>query len=371
MSPLARDVARPLLGISRDETEAYCAARGWQAREDASNADTRFARNRVRRELLPALERFNPNVRETLARNAALIAEDERYLEGQTDAAWPGVARASRHVFADTVELDLAALRAQPLALRHRLARRAANHLAGSEHGEHGLEARHVALIDGLLDRDTTGTALDLPGGLRVRRRYDALTFERGDQQAPRDRTRRGAEEVRADVDSLRLPVPGAVEMPEVGWRVRAWFSRTAPGLEAGYGPSGESGETAPQTELLPALEGVGNNADVGRAEQRAYLDADVAGDALYVRTWRPGDRFRPLGMAREKKLQDFFADAKVPRALRHRLPLVWNDRHLLWVAGQRIDDRVRLAPETRRVLVLELEPLAGGEHVGGQRTRT
>jgi tRNA(Ile)-lysidine synthase len=88
------------------------------------------------------------------------------------------------------------------------------------------------------------------------------------------------------------------------------------------------------------------------------YLDADVAGSELLVRTWRPGDRFRPLGMGHEKKLQDYFADAKVPRALRGRIPLVLNGSHLLWVGGQRIDDRARLTPSTRRVLVLQIEPL-------------
>jgi len=88
MAPLSGDVARPLLMVTREQTEAYCTAHGWTPREDRSNADTRFLRNRVRHELLPVLERFNPNLREMLARNAALIAADERYLEQQTDVAW-------------------------------------------------------------------------------------------------------------------------------------------------------------------------------------------------------------------------------------------------------------------------------------------
>src|SRR5262249_32892143 len=77
MRPLAGDVARPLLAISRSETEAYCAARGWQPREDATNRDLRFRRNRVRHELLPLLERYQPALREVLVRNAELLAADE------------------------------------------------------------------------------------------------------------------------------------------------------------------------------------------------------------------------------------------------------------------------------------------------------
>jgi tRNA(Ile)-lysidine synthase len=115
------------------------------------------------------------------------------------------------------------------------------------------------------------------------------------------------------------------------------------------------------ESNALPALPSIGQAgtpADLGRAESRVYLDADLAGDELLVRTWRPGDRFHPLGMAHEKKLQDYFSDAKVPRALRRHIPLVFNHSHLLWVGGERIDDRVRLTPATRRVLALQIEPL-------------
>jgi tRNA(Ile)-lysidine synthase len=345
MAPLAGEIARPLLEVTRAETEAYCAARGWQPRADASNADLRFARNRVRHELLPLLERYNPNLRETLARNAALIAADERFLEARTDAAWPIVVRDDSP---DVVELDLVALRAQPLALRHRLLRRVAHSLAGQQYG---LEARHVELLDTFLCQDTAGSALDLPGSLAAHLGYDTLAFARrtaGRSTGPIG-ARAGAS---ADIGARELPVPGVVELPEQGWRVRAWLSDTLPGLDPGP-HDGAAGVSEP---LLPSLERVGNNADVGRAEQRAYLDADLAGAPLFVRTWRPGDRFRPLGMAHEKKLQDFFADAKVPRELRHRLPLVFGPRHLLWVAGQRIDDRARVSPATRRVLALQLE---------------
>jgi tRNA(Ile)-lysidine synthase len=127
---------------------------------------------------------------------------------------------------------------------------------------------------------------------------------------------------------------------------VRAWLIETPPGLELSALPD------------LPPIGQAGTPADLGRAEARVYLDGDVAGDELLVRAWRPGDRFRPLGMAREKKLQDYFADAKVPRALRGRIPLVFNQSHLLWVGGQRIDDRARLTQATRRILALQIEPL-------------
>jgi tRNA(Ile)-lysidine synthase len=63
--------------------------------------------------------------------------------------------------------------------------------------------------------------------------------------------------------------------------------------------------------------------------------------------------------MGEEKKVQDSFADAKVPRALRSRVPLVFGGEHLIWLGGLRIDDRVKITRDTRRVLALQLEPLA------------
>src|SRR5262249_54633425 len=116
--------------------------------------------------------------------------------------------------------------------------------------------------------------------------------------------------------------------------------------------------ETAAPAET-PALAYAGLLGQLGRAEMTAFVDADCAGPVLSVRAWRAGDRFRPLGMHQEKKVQDFFADAKVPRGLRMRVPLVFGVEHLVWLAGLRIDDRVRLTPASRRVLALQLEPLA------------
>ena len=62
-----------------------------------------------------------------------------------------------------------------------------------------------------------------------------------------------------------------------------------------------------------------------------------------------------PLGMKGEKKLQDYFVDDKVPREARGQVPVIWGPAHIVWVAGQRIDDRARVRPETRRVLALLL----------------
>jgi tRNA(Ile)-lysidine synthase len=334
MAPLEDDVARPLLTVSRADTEAYCAARGWQPRHDETNADPRFLRNRVRRELLPTLESYNPQIRRTLARNADLIRADEAYLEDQVDAVWKRCVVERRP---DALVLSRRGVTEAPAALRRRVLRRACWELASRERGP---EAVHILTVDEALQRPSSGERIALPGGIELHISYDTVELRHGP-------THKAA--AAWDTTERPLPVPGSVELPELSWRLRAWRSELPPGLDSGGQPAAAE---------LPPFAQAGTHAEVGHAETRVYLDAAAAGGPLSVRTWRPGDRFQPMGMSQSKKLQDFFADAKVPRELRHRVPLVVGPEGILWVGGLRPDERARVTEATRSVLVLQLDPL-------------
>jgi len=164
-------------------------------------------------------------------------------------------------------------------------------------------------------------------------------------------------------VRAWSLPIPGAIDIPALGWRLRTARIERPAGLE-GDAPTPTDDITSdasglPAVPALPPLAQAGTAAQLPRAELRVYLDADLVGPGpLVVRTWRPGDRFMPLGMEHEKKLQDYFADARVPRALRSQLPIVVGPAHILWIATQRIDQRARLTLATRHILALQCEPL-------------
>jgi tRNA(Ile)-lysidine synthase len=324
MAPLEGEVARPLLTLTRAETAGYCAARGWIPREDPTNADFAHLRNRVRHELLPLLERYNRGLRETLVRNAAVLRDDARALDELAGALW---SRAVTPAGTETLRLDAAALREALPALRRRVLRRAAIQLVGHERAP---EARHLRLLERLLDEGRSGDQLDLPGELRASLEYGVLVLTRA-AQGPA---------LAGDETVWSLPVPGVLALRELGWRLRAWIEEAPPEPPAG------------RAEVWRDLE-----SGFRLPELIAYVDAEVAGTALTVRTWRPGDRMRPLGMRGEKKLQDLFADAHVPRGWRHRLPLICAGAQLLWVAGLRLDERARVTPRTTRVLALRLEP--------------
>ncbi|HEU5347071.1 MAG TPA: tRNA lysidine(34) synthetase TilS [Ktedonobacterales bacterium] len=344
MAPLREDIAHPLLGVTHEQTVAYCAAQGWQPREDSSNTDPRFLRNRIRHELLPLLASYNPGIRELLVRNGELLSGDEAYLAAQAQAAWANVAEEMR---TGSIRLHREPLQDLPVALRHRIFRIALHRLSGADAQ---LEARHIAALDQHITDWRTGGRLHLSGEVTARSDYDALVFQKNAASPPSIPGMGRSTASETPPHTWRLPVPGVVEMPELGWRIRAWRIEGPPGSE-------DAGELPPAPEL-PSLAFADRSAELGRAESRVYLDAAAIGDALTVRTWQRGDRFHPLGLGGQKKLQDFFSDAKVPRGLRARLPLVFNADHLVWVAGLRLDDRVRLTPTTQAVIALQLEPL-------------
>lgn len=122
MRPRAGDLIRPLLGLRHAEAVAYCLARDYTPREDASNADPRYTRNRVRHELLPLLATLQPQISATLARNAEVIAQDVAFLDAATDAAWAAAVLADDTA---TITLSRTQLRSLHPALRARVLRRA------------------------------------------------------------------------------------------------------------------------------------------------------------------------------------------------------------------------------------------------------
>jgi tRNA(Ile)-lysidine synthase len=182
MRPRAGDLLRPMLGLSRRDVLDHLAARSLSWREDPSNADLSIARNRVRHELIPYLERhFNPAVREALARSAALLADESDVLAT---------------IAADT--LSVAALRSAPRAVGRLTVRRALQDAGGLR----GVGLGHVdAILDVAAIEAPSGRRVALPGGREAVFHFDEVRITR--RHAP------------AAPFALPLPVPGAVALPD------------------------------------------------------------------------------------------------------------------------------------------------------------
>ena len=163
------DIIRPLLTLPKSLLEEYCSSEGIAVCYDSTNADTAYTRNRVRLELVPYLERsFNPAVVPTLARTAALLAQDAECLEQMADDAYRQLARRQD----DAVSFPVTQLAALHSAVRLRVLRRAYFELGGEE-----LSFERSQAIDSLLLRRSGGKIIQLPQGINVVYKNKQLIF--------------------------------------------------------------------------------------------------------------------------------------------------------------------------------------------------
>ncbi len=302
-------LVRPLLNIPRAEIEAYCAQHGLAPRFDRSNEDTTFYRNRLRHELLPLLETYNPNIRAILAHTAEVLTGDYEVLRQQTAAAWAAVALPAGPA---EVRFDLARWRDLPLGLQRATVREAAARLRWSLR-DIGWE--HVETAVQLARRGVTGQEATLPSGLALAISYGVLRVAETAAPWPA-----GVPQI---AGPIALPHNGALDLGG-GWRVIvARVLRAA----------------------LPA--DFAANPD----PWAAWLDADAVGPALHLRPRAPGDRFCPQGMGGQVvRVNEFMINAKAPRAVRAGWPLLIGSGGIAWLPGLRLDERVAVGPATRWV---------------------
>ncbi|MEW5761858.1 MAG: tRNA lysidine(34) synthetase TilS [Bacillota bacterium] len=300
---------RPLLTVRRAAIEAYLAERGLTARLDRSNLAPFYTRNRIRLFLLPLLEReYNPRLVEALARLAEVCREEDAYLDDLAAAALEGA-----RLEGGEGEVRLAADRVAglPPALRRRVVRLAWREVAADEHPP---DYPAVARVLDLLERPAGGRRVPLPRRVWAEKAHGALVFT-AHREAP------------APAFARPLEVPGATPIPETGMIVESRL---------------EPWDGQLDLRALPPTE--------------AVLDADRLAFPLTLRSRRRGDRFHPLGAPGKTRLKKFLIAAGIPRERRDRLPLVVDaDGEIVWVAGVRPAETVRVREGTRRVLHLRL----------------
>ena len=285
-------LVRPLLDVSRDEVGAYLkqSKRSW--REDESNRDVTFLRNRVRHEILPALEQLNPRVREALVRTAGILRDGDAWL----DSIAKTLLEACRHE-TDRKALNVGVLHQHVVAAARRLLRLWLI--------EQGLAAEDLVLqrIDEILalvhaSRGTGSVAVTM--NRAVEKRYDKIVV------MPMSSGHAGLQPYRE-----KVAVPGETVLGNQGLHII----------------TSESDEIRrPRSQR------------VGSLPSRASLSrAAIGRKILYVRTWKPGDAIRPLGLAGSQKVQDLFVNAKIPRDQRARIPLFECGGEIVWIPGHRV----------------------------------
>jgi tRNA(Ile)-lysidine synthase len=336
--PTAGSVFRPLLTIRRSELRAYLRRKKQTWREDATNRDTKHMRARIRKKLLPLLEKqFQPAIVEHLATLADLAREDEATLQSHAeirvlalaeetegtvriparDIEWPK--SASRSLQETNRENEQIAIRSA--GIRKRMIR----HLVANIKPRTGqLGAKHVEAVLELARIGQSGSSLSLPGGVEVRKERDTLVFQPR-QNAHSGTAQHTAREYEYNIDLARGSQD--VPVPELGCVLRFRLIDC----------SSERAETK---------------------KEEVVLDRDRLRSPLVLRNWRPGDRLRPFGHQNAHKLKRLLNEKHVSRWERDGWPVLTSGGTLVWARSFPVPAEFAANERTRKGIVIVEEPL-------------
>jgi tRNA(Ile)-lysidine synthase len=294
LAPRRGRIVRPLLALGRTETRELALAAGLPFHDDPSNLDRSFKRVRIREEALPVLREINPAAEANVARTWEELAEEGEALDALAAEALEEAAPAP------STAVQVERLAELVPAIR-RLALRALAERATGREVALGIErAREIWRLAG----QPEGGEVELAGGVRAVCEAGFVRFSSGPGEA--------------EPEPAELSVPGSCRFGR--WEIRAEL------------------QPVPAEPLGPDV---------------AMLDAEALGSALEVRAWRQGDRMWPLGLSGTKTLQDLFTDSRVPRSLRHGLPVVAAGDRIAWVAGVAVSEEFKLGPASAQAAVL------------------
>jgi len=304
-------IVRPLLDISRRDIVAYLEHRQQAYRMDSSNKQPYYLRNRLRQDLMPHLKEYSPGIVNVLSRQAEMMREDHAYLENVAAEAFQQICvTADEH----EIQLERTALLELPLAIQRRVVRHSFQQMMGKTQGP------RFDVVQRLLDclgQGQSGWTMRLKD-VHVGQEYDRLVFSVRDNGLLRERSQ-------APSGFVEVGIPGEVVWPLTGQR-----------MVVSMKPAGEDVSLSHRLEM--------------------HLDADTFTPALRLRSWMPGDVFCPKGFGgRQKKLQDFFSDMKLPRSQRVKVPLLVAPEGILWVGGLREDERFQVSPSTTSVVIARM----------------
>lgn len=305
---------RPFLAVRHETILAALQEGGLGYRLDSSNADQRHLRNRVRRAVIPVLERISPTAVPALAHTAELLAGDASYLLSEASES-------VRYLVVDGYERGTTASTSLLRALHPALQRHAARALIRVALGEEtDISTTTVREVLSAVERASAGTPVErtVQHGLRVCARARSFSLRTGRDDNP------------APWPSVEMSLPGETHFVLGRFTVTVEDGMDRDDLDRAIGVCGPF---------------------------HAFCDADRLGSTLVLRSRRAGDRLRPLGAPGSRKLQDILVDRKVERQFRDRVLVVQDAEGLVWVPRFALSQRVAVTPATVRVAHLCFHP--------------
>lgn len=303
---------RPLLTISRDEVRDWLKTEGLAWREDSSNTDLRFTRNRLRLETIPALKRdFNPNLENVLAGMAEIAQAEENFWNSRISTVYSGIAKRT----SDSLLIEVDHLERLHVAQARRIIRQAVTEVKGNLHS---IDAAHIDAILQICHSEHGHDRVIIPG-------VDSLR----------------------SFKTLRLTRPVRSSLEERHYRLDITLGETA---------------DLPYSLGTISLKRLENCVKFKEEQELASEVADFDADALtggelprplYVRNWEPGDRIRRIGHDSPEKLKALFQEYKVLLWERRHWPVLVSGNEIVWVRGFGCAAEFAVSPKSSRVIRL------------------
>ena len=315
-------IIRPLAGFTRQHIKVFLTSIGVTPQHDSSNTDRRYLRNRIRHALIPLLESdYNPNIRIGLNRTADVLTAESEYLDTITQAVFETCRIPDTAAPPNSIVLDRTKFREYHIALQRRILRQSISDILGDLSD---LYFVHAEAMLNLIEGNAPNAVLALPNGLRFRRAYQHLIFERSERS-------RVSLSIATESFTYPLTVPGKTFITILNAEITAQVGNVPVHTPLAL-PDGK----------FEAL------FDYGRLKE-AFGETSP----LTVRNRQRGDRFQPYGMQGTKKIKDFLIDAKVPRYERDSIPLLVCGEEVLWLISYTTSELFKIKPRTRQYLRL------------------
>jgi tRNA(Ile)-lysidine synthase len=311
-------LVRPLLSTWRSVILKYCVEHELNTVIDQSNYDTAYLRNRIRHDLLPLLETYNPRFRQSLLRSSQSLAGDYDLIQRMTSLAWSNclIKQGSGYLV-----FDLASYQELPLALQRNLLRQA---IAYHRPGLRDVDFEHIERGLAFLFGPKPNTQIDLVAGLRLFLEGDEFWLTTWEADLPISEW-----PVIKPGEQFTLSIPGELILRNE-WELEA--------------------------EDEPDVDEARRRVETNQDPFQAWMDASELELPLIVRARHRGDRFLPLGMGgHSMKLSDLMINLKLPNRARATWPLVCSGEKILWVPGFRLSHLARIKPTTPQVVHLRV----------------
>ncbi|WP_066500790.1 tRNA lysidine(34) synthetase TilS [Abyssisolibacter fermentans] len=302
------NIIRPLLSIDRSLIEEYCEDNNLNPRIDKTNLQPIYGRNKIRLELIPYIENnFNKGIVNTLTRTANIMNEDNDFINKYAEEKFEKVCnKKSKNI----IEIKVEEFKELHISIKSRIIRLSIEAINGNRKN---IGLKHIKIITHFIENGVAGKTHDTTMGVELLKKYDTCL-------------------IRKKENSLHKVIKDRNKLV----------------LNAKNYNNNFKSDIIIEIKDIQKIDFKSNDRFI------KYIDYDKIKGDLYIRNRKPGDKFVPFGMKGSKKLKDYFIDNKIPREERDNIPIIEDEKNIIWVVGYRLSDLYKVDKNTKKVILIQ-----------------